>query len=192
MIYKRRKLMLLFGLALAIVSCEYEEYQDADYPEQLIYMPAANYNPFEINDVEEKTDEHPTEGNIWRYEIDAGNGIFTVPLGVYRSGIDTKGSFGVDIAVNRDTITKLFAAGELDTATVKMLPTEEFTLPSSITMGDGVGFEPFYLDIDLDFLQENAPDMKYAIGVQISSDERETNPDLELTILVIHTEASMP
>lgn len=190
----RLGLTVLGLLILAISSCEYQSYADADYPEQRIYMPAANYNPYEIVKASNKPGAHPTGGNRYRYIVDAERGKFIIPLGIYRAGIDNKGSFEVDISVNTDTITSLISSGSFEDPVV-VLASERYTLPSSVTIVDGADFQGFNLEVDLGFLQEgytNSPDEKYAIGVEISSTERSANPELNTTLIIIDTETSIP
>jgi len=52
-------------------------------------------------------------------------------------------------------------------------------------MQDGDDIAAFNLSIDLDFLLNS--DGKFAIGIGISSSERETNPKFSTTIVVINT-----
>lgn len=194
-IYNKIKFICLSGFVFAtIVSCDYQEHAEADYPEQTIYMPSANYNVYEISKAAGKPSIHPTEGKPFRFQIETENGKFIIPLGVYRAGIDNKGGFEVDITVSNDTIADLIAAGHF-TGPVKVLPTEQYVLPESIAISDGSGFEAFDLEVDLNFLQQehaNNPTEKYAIVVEISSSTRARNPELSTTIILIDTQTSIP
>ncbi len=193
--YYKIKIACLFGFTLAaITSCDYQEYADADYPEQKIYMPTANYNVYEIDKAGIKPSIHPTEGKPFRFHIDTESGKFIIPLGVYRAGIDNKGGFEVDITVSNDTIADLIAASHF-TDPVMVLPSDKYVLPESITVSDGVGFQAFDLEVDLSFLQQanaNNPTEKYAIAVEISSSTRARNPELSTTIILIDTQTSIP
>lgn len=176
------------------ISCEYREYADAEYIGQKIYMPAANYNVYEIREESKKPSVHPTEGNRSRYKIDETDDRFIIPLGVYRSGIDRRGSFDVDIEINNDTISDLMTLGTLD-SNVLILPDEQFSLPEQISLADGDNFSGFDLEIDLKFLQEmnaNSPDIKYAVGVEISSEARPVTKELKTTMILIDTDVAVP
>ncbi len=186
MINKYQSIIAWLVLAFAISSCDYQEIGDSpDYPEQIIYMPAAYHNLFEIKKQPDRFGDTPTDGDKYRYKIEGDK--FLVPLGVYRAGINHKGSFDIHIAVDNDTITNLISEG-LDAS---ILPLDTYTFPSEITMPDGESFSGFNLEIDLDYLQNSLVE-KYALGIRIHSADRETNPDLEVTLIVIHTEAARP
>lgn len=189
-ISNNKVLILIMGIILLMASCEYQEYADAEYPDQIIYMPSANYNIYEITKAGNPFGESPTEGDKYRYLIDSDNGKFIIPLGVYRAGINNNGDLIINIEVNNDTITKLISEGQLDPTTI-ILPSDQYTLDSSVTMPDGEESVMFNLSIDLNFLQTNAP-IKYSIGVGISSEDRETNPELNITLILIDTNASLP
>jgi len=182
----------LIGITLCLVSCEYEKYADADYPEQLIYMPAATYGNFVIDNIVLPVGSVPTTGTAYRYKVDTGSRKFIVPLGVYRSGVNCDGKFVVNITVNTDTITKLLAIpGKLPTGTV-LLPSDKYTVASSVTMEEGKDVAAFDLSIDLDYFLSGYPSGIYAIGVGISSEARKTNPSYATTIVVIDTKMMKP
>jgi hypothetical protein len=183
------KLLLLFcGIVLTFSSCEKESpLRDADYPDQIIYMPAAAYGLYTIDELA-RPNETPVPGYASRYKVDLSSREFSVKLAAYRAGVDNEGGFTVDIAVNTDTVTDLIASGE----TFTLLPSAEYSVVSSVDMADGEEVAPFDLVIDLDFLRNNYPTEVYAIGVGISSDERESNPELATAVIVIHTSIMKP
>ena len=193
-----RKLpLLLFGLAVLVTACEEgTTVRDADYPDQLIYMPAAVGGRFVINDIARKIGDTPVPGNPYRYVVDLPNRNFIVPLGVYRAGVDNVGEFTVNIAVNNDTINRIIVEAEADStsadSTISLLPSGQYTMVNSVTMQHGEELAKFDLVIDLDFLRNNYPDSVYALGVSISSPDRETNPDLSTAIVVIHAKIMKP
>jgi len=171
-------------------ACEFDTpLRDAEYPDQVIYLPAAVGGWFEINDVARRIGDPPYPGNPYRYIVDLENRNFVVPLGVYRAGIDNIGKFSVNIEANTDTINDLIAAGD---TIITLLPLSEFTMDNSVDMAEGEELAKFELIVDLDFLLSNYPDSVYALGVSISSPDRETNPDLSTAIVVIHTRIMIP
>lgn len=183
-------LLLLFVMGLAFSACEMgSPLRDADYPEQVIYLPAAVRGWFEINDIARRIGDPPIPGNPYRYVVDPTNREFIVPLGVYRAGIDNVGEFTVDITANTDTINDIIAAGD---TIITLLPSSQYTMVNSVTMLNGEELATFDLVIDLDFLRDNYPDEVYALGVSISSPDRETNPDLSTAIVVVHTKIVKP
>lgn len=186
--YRGKFLIAFLGFAITFGSCEYEtDVRSATYPDQLIYMPASYDGNFVINDISRKRGDLPFDGNLYRYIIDTIGKTFTVPLGVYRSGINNNGAFKVDIAVNTDTINKLLLiANKLPAGTI-LLGSDKYSIVSSLDMPDGEEFAPFDLVINLDSLRNNYPNKIYALGVGISSTQRKTNPKLSTTIVVIYT-----
>lgn len=178
-------------LACLMVSCWDETtYRDVEYPDQKIYMPAAyNNNQFIIDDINKIRGEHPLEGNPYRYVVDEVKNEFRVPLSAYRSGINNNGAFTVNIKANTELIS-LINAERIEP--YLLIPSEKYSLVNSVEMKNGEELAKFDLVVDLDFLLENYPDKLYAIGVEISSVQRETNPDLSKTAVIIHTKIMKP
>jgi hypothetical protein len=191
----KRKIKLLVALLGAVIlfgSCKYQEVADAEWPDQLIYMPAALYNNYMIDAVPVAIGSTPTAGYPTRFLTDTVARKFNVLLGAYRSGVDNKGSFIVNIAVNTDTISKLLAIpGKLPVGTV-LLPADKYAVPSTAQMVDGTDIAKFDLAVNLDYLLAGNPTQKYAIAVGISSKDRKTNPALSTTIIVIDTKIMKP
>jgi len=181
---------LAFLLLIITASCEYVEYANAEYPDQIIYMPAANYNPYEIEELNTKG-VTPTEGNTYRYIIDNENNKFIIPLSIYRAGIDKTGEFEINIEAKSDSVQSLINSNKID-STIIILPSDRYSLESSIIMNGGENLATFNFEVDLDFLQKNAPDNTYAIEVVITCDERIVNTDLNTTIIIIPSETSVP
>lgn len=182
-------LILLAGM---IVSCEYKEIADAEYPEQLIYIPAARSGIFKVNSVALPTESVPTEGNIYRYKVDVSANKFIVPLAAYRSGVDNKGSFTVDISVDTDTVSNLITAGQMPSST-KILTSDKYSLVSSAEMKDGDELAKFDLDIRLDSMLANFErNTIFGIAITISSDKRKTNPSYETVVVQLETRMMKP
>jgi len=184
-------LMTLFGIALMMVSCEYDtNFRPATYPNQIIYMPAANGGNFVINDIARRIGDPVVAGHPYRYLVDSVSRKFNIPLSVYRAGINNDGGFKVDIAVNSDTINKLIAAGKL--LNTILLGSDKYSIISSVNMMDGEEIASFNLVVNLDSLRNNYPGKIFALGVGISSTQRTTNPKLGTTIVVIDTKIMKP
>lgn len=197
--YYRISLAIIFlsGIMVSLFSCkesnEWDDvtYRNAEYPEQLIYMPVAYYNngQYVIDDISRIRGELPIEGSPYKYIIDLEKRQFRVPLAVYRAGINNKGAFTVNIRVNTDTIAII---NENRADKYLVIPSDKFSLVSSVKMKDGEEIAKFDLIVDLDFLRNNYPDKIYAIGVEISSTQRDRNPELSTAIVVIHTKIIKP
>lgn len=188
------RFVILTGLISTSFSCEYREYADAEYVGQLIYMPAANHNIYEITEQSSKPSAHPTDGSQYRYQVDEAAGRLVIPLGVYRGGIEREGEVAVDIMTNMDTISNLMTQGMLD-STVVILPGEQYELPEMVLVEDGADFMGFDLNVDLGFLKsmhQEDPGKKYAIGVEIYSADPPVNEELKTTLIVIDTKVATP
>lgn len=161
----------LFIVSLLATSCKkYKEIGDASYSEQTVYMPAG----VEGNSVSGiyRVNAVATAGQVYRYIADVTGRKLNIPLAVYRSGIDTKGSIDVVIAANVDTVNKLIAANRFPAVT-ELLPVDKYTLTPSVNIADGEGDKGFTLSVDLNFLLANLT-KKYAIGVTISSAQKKS------------------
>lgn len=195
-LYRKEILVVVIGLLFMISSCVYNEIVDADYLDQTIYMPAATYGViYDVSDVSDVPPDHPTSGKPYRYQIVESSIELIVPLGVYRAGVDTKGGFMVEITVDADTLATLIADGAFDdfsgTSDVHNLPLGTYSLPGNVSLSSGDDVGMFDLVIDLGFLRENS-DEAFALGVSISSTEREVNPDLSTTVVFIPAGISDP
>ena len=187
-----RSITILAVVASVFTSCEYQEVADyGDLPEQVVYMPAAYYNPFMINVVPERRGASPTPGFPVRFTTDTPGNKFNVLLSVYRAGALNEGSFKVNISVKNDTIATLITEGKL-AADTEILPVGRYTLVNNVEVKDGATLGIFDLAVDLNFLREGYPNKKYALGVKISTDARKVNTALATTIVVIDTKIMKP
>lgn len=184
-------LIVLVALCTMLVSCEYDTFVDAKYPDQKIYMPAARYNPYKIDAVPMAIGQVPTPGYTYRFVTDTVKREFRVLLGVYRSGINNEGSFDVNIGVRTDTINDMLTAKLLPTGTLPLTP-DKYTIVDKVTVNNGEELAKFDLVVNLDTLRKNSPSKKYAIGVNVSSDQREVNKTYATTIILIDTKIMKP
>lgn len=184
------KLLIIFPVvALIFVSCEYQEIADADYPEQVLYMPSAIKGVFKIDNVPQRVEFLPTPGQAYNFYIDSENNKFVVPLSVYRAGIRRSGKVTADISINTDTVSQII--GDLVPAKTGILPASQFSIPASVDVPDGSELGPFSIQIDLEYLKSFA-DTIFATGVGISSSGAEVNPKLSTTVIVIYTKLLFP
>jgi hypothetical protein len=186
------KLPMILLIVCFINSCwDDTTYRDTvEYPGQLIYLPSAiDNNQFIINDLNRIRGQHPVEGNPYRYEVDVEKNEFRVPLSVYRSGINNKGSFVIDIITNNKIISKINEDREDPYVTI---PHDKYSLVDRVEMKDGDELARFNLVIDLDYLLSCYPDKILSVGIEISSEERETNPELSKTAIVIDSKIAKP
>jgi PKD repeat protein len=177
-----------------VPSCDYSvEPREASYPDQKIYLPAAyGGGQFVIDNIAGRRGDVPIEGHTYRYEVDVTQREFRVPLSVYRAGVDNNGSFTVSIHANTDFIATL-NGGRTENNQLLLIPSDQYSISAnSVELNDGESFAPFELIVNLDFLRENTPDKIYAIGVEITSEQRERNPNLSIAAIIIHTKMIKP
>jgi hypothetical protein len=167
---KSLKYIIAFLLfSIGFISCKkYVDVREANYPIQLIYMPAAvegnSVNGiYRINTV-------ATLGQTYRYMADVPGLKLNIPLAVYKSGVDTKGNIDVIISPNADTVNKLIIANKYPAVT-ELLPADKYKLESAVNIADGEGYKEFTLSVDLNFLLANVS-KKYSIGVDVSSQQK--------------------
>lgn len=182
--------LVLMGFT-AFVSCQYDEIAKANYPDELIYLPAALQGIYSINDLPTATLADPTPGNPYRFTIDIANTKFIVPLAVYRSGIKNGKPITVDVSVNTDTINNLLASDTINMKNTELLPANKYSLPSTVQVKGGSDLGVFNLFVDMNFLKVNAP-KKYALGVTISSTDCKSNPIYKTVIILIDTKIMIP
>ncbi len=175
-------LFVLAGISLMISSCDYKEYAEAEYPDQVVYMPTAYDAIYDIS-VSVDPVEVPTTGSTYRFVIDGEN--LVVPLGIYRSGITNDGAMSISVAAASDAVSSAISEGTL-AADTELLPADKYTFPSSVVVEDGEEVATFMLSIDLNYIKSVA-DKKYAVGIRISSSDREVNPELSTTVILIDT-----
>ena len=189
---KYLKILILSGLIASVFSCDYEtKYRDADYPEQLIYMPAAvgSNGLFVIDNIARETGVLPFPGYPYRYVVDMQKREFRIPLSVYRSGVDNKGAFTVNIKAGPDTINTI---NEGRTDKYLLIPADKYSIAGSVEMKNGENLASFDLVIDIDLLRNGSANDIYALGVGISSNERSNSPKLCTTAVIIHSKILKP
>lgn len=183
-------LTLLVVITYNLISCDYDEFKPAEYTASKLYMPAAVKGIFTIDNVPQRVEWLPTPGYAYDFKIDSENNKFIVPLGVYRSGIERKGDIDVNIEVRNDTVNMLITSEDIP-ATTKILPSDQYNIPTSVKVKDGSELGGFNLEINLEYLLSH-PDEIFALGVGISSDKLEVNQNISTTIIVIHTKILVP
>lgn len=185
-----KMLIAIFGFAILLVSCEYQDVAYADYPAQKLYMPAAVNGIFTIDNVPQRVEFLPTPGQAYRFTIDEANNKLIIPLGVYRGGLDRTGKLIVDITVNSDTITQLISLTKVPALTT-IIPAAEFILPATVDVADGSEIGTFNLELDLGYLR-SFPNAIFGIGIGISSPVVSVNPLLKTTVVIIYTKILNP
>lgn len=179
-------LILVFAIGLTFTSCRYVEIADADYMGQVAYMPAAVSGIYQVND---------TNGvGTYKYQLDLESNKLVIPLGVYRSGIDSKGSIAIDIIVNNDTIEGLNEQGAMDDPSYKpleIIPADKYSVPRQVTIPNGADNVMFNMLIDLDYLATK-PDAKLGVAFEIKSNAIEVNRELSVTVLELNTHFIVP
>ncbi|MEZ0607753.1 PKD domain-containing protein [Fibrella sp. WM1] len=168
-----RLLLICLGGSLLLSACTYEEIAKADYPQQILYMPAAKNGVFTIASI--------TTSGAYRFTVDAANKKIVIPLSVYRGGVSNEGDVAVTISANADTVSRLISGSTL--VGTALLPADKVVLPTTVTIGSGSNVTPFDLKIDLDYLRAAAIGQKLAMAVTIASSQTPVNPVLKTTVI---------
>jgi len=184
------KFVLFLLICTTMSSCQQTEVVLTDYPDEIIYLPAALNGIYNIDNLPTKTLFDPTSGNPYKFTVNIDVNEFNIPLSVFRSGIKLKDAISVDIAINTDTITKLITQGTL--ISTEILPATMFKINSSVNVESGKNVGTFNLNLDLKSLKTNAPTKKYAIAINISSKARKSNPLYNTVIIIIDTKIMIP
>jgi len=187
--YKRfARLILVCVGVFCFFSCEFKEIADAEYTAPTIYIPVA------VNGIYVLKDTIATGSRNIRYQIDIPNKKFIVPMSVYRSGINNKGSLNIDISVNNDTINKLIAEGNLvdsNGRNLELIPSDKYTLTPSVVIENGEEWKSIILEVDLNYISTKA-NKRLALAVTVKSPQIETSPKLGTAIIEIDTRFLVP
>lgn len=181
--------IILSGLVfLTLSSCDVR-IVDAEYPSQTLYLPAAVSGPvFLIDKAYEDTGSTPTEGAPSRFVVDWDEFTFSVPLSVYRAGINNDGGVNVSIELDDNIIDDMFIEGDLDSKEVEILDMDLRDCPEKVYIEDGQSSARFNVVIDLAYLMDQSRfKKKFAFAVSIDSKDRALNPKSSKVVVVIDT-----
>ena len=164
-----KSLVLCAAILFAFVSCEKPDSEKA-WGIPLIYMPQANYNPYVV----------PNGGSAAQtnlnYSIDDDNDVLNIFLGVYRSGLQEKLSYKVNVNVENTALKG-----------TTLLPAAYYDIPMEVVCPDGERDATFYLSVDLNYLKANR-NKDFSVVVYISDPSRYAlNEDLCSTTVRIDT-----
>ncbi|MCM1501818.1 MAG: hypothetical protein NC115_04020 [Bacteroidales bacterium] len=174
-------------LLLAAVSCG-TGVTDAVYPAQKIYLPAAvSSSIYLIDKAEESAGSTPTEGSTYRFLIDYDEYTFSIPLSVYRSGVDNHGNVAVDVYMDDDVVYDMILDGTLPEDT-DIIPIDLRECTERVIVKDGQAYAAFNVVIDLDYLMDRLNRHKELVfGVSINTDDREMNEEYCRLAIIIDT-----
>ena len=117
----------------------------------------------------------PTGANAdtYNYKVDATGNKVNVLLGVLRTGMETYDSYSVSITTRADTINQLIANGKINltpsTKPVVLLPSNSYTMPTTVTVPDGSSAASFNLAVNL-------TDLKTYVGKKVALCVAISNP----------------
>jgi hypothetical protein len=181
----------LFAATMLIISCE-EADSDKDWGLAKIYMPQASL------DVNGNADGYPVplDGDpmYQNYDLDSLTNTLNVHLGVYCSALENKSPFSVDVITRPDTVDQLIANEVIEAAV--HLPEDVYHLPTNITVPTGQQGVEFDLEVDLQKLIDNYPELaekKLVLAVALDNpSDYELNNQLSTTVIVIDAREFMP
>lgn len=174
---------ILFSIIIISVSCKKQGNEDWGITN--VYMPQAAMSDGG------RTNNYPvpwsTANGTKNYVIDSVNNMVNIVLGVYRSGLQDKKSFSVEVAAKIDTTNKLITNGTVANAVI--LPSDVYTLPSTVTISKEQSEAIFYLKIDRKKLIDKYPaysgkKLILAVGI-VNPSNFLVNTSLSTTIIII-------
>lgn len=167
-------ILSITAAALLTLSCQKGD-GDADYGNELVYMPQATVS----GGIDNYYNVPSGQENTANYYIEGGN--VNVLLGVIRSGKSAYKAFSVDVLTDDALSSK--AAADLG-ATV--LPASAYTLPGKAQVKDGEPGASFVLAVQ----QSALPGGKYVLGVKIANPSRyELSKTNTCVVVVIDSDA---
>lgn len=187
---KNQDVFLFFILLIIFKSCNYQDIVDVEYPPQKLYLPIAVDSVFKIDQVNEYFEELPLPGGNYRYIIDTINSKFIIPLAIYRSGVDNKGTVKATIQSVPEVVDDYRDVGTLPPNTIP-LEQSYYEMPINVNVPDGKELGEFFLNIDLNYILGNL-NKDFGIGVRLSSKDREVNADLGTGVVFIASEIFIP
>lgn len=165
--------MLLVAGALTFSSCDYREYAPAEYPEPILYFPAALDGVWTVSSVDGR-----------HCSLSEGGDKILIHLAVAVSGLNRK-EFHAGIGYSRSTVNKMIDDGTFPVG-VLPLPDGVCNVPEDVVIpADGTS-ALFDLAVRVNYLKD--PEFlgrKFAVALRVSSDEAETNPALETLVVLI-------
>lgn len=180
----------IISLAILIfVSCEKSDNQK-EWGISKIYMPQASILDGGI------THDYPVPLNRGsnNYILDSLKNTINIVLGVYRSGLENLKSYSVTVAADIDTTNQIITGGTITDAV--LLPSDVYTLPTTVSVPDGQRQSIFYLIIDRAKLIEKYSSYKgkqLLLTVGISNASRyQLNQSLSKTVIIIDSGFFMP
>ena len=182
--------LLLF--ILAVFSCRKQDDAQKEWGAPLIYMPqAAILNGGTNNQYPVPLFNNASTNN---YTVDSAAGVLTIPLSVYRSGLQALNGYSVNIQAFPDTTNEIIAEAGIPDAV--LLPADVYTLPENISVPSGKREAGFSLTIDLKKLIAEYPDYyfnKMVLEVGISDPSAyDLNMALSKTTVILDGKSFMP
>lgn len=173
-------LLSLLLIGIMFTSCEYREYADAEYPDNMVYQPCAagvlnidaDYAP-QLYDV-------PTTTGPTLFVIDHAQGKLVINLGVVQSGIELA-SGSASLTPNVDAISTLIADGKLSDDVV-VLPVSAYEMPKTLSVAGAN--TPYTLSVSLDTFKSYTG-KKVALAVTVLSDTFAVNEELSTQVIVV-------
>ncbi|TDO03444.1 DUF1735 domain-containing protein [Sunxiuqinia elliptica] len=173
------------------IQCE-EDDSAKDWGVVKVYMPQASILDGGVtNNYPVPLENNPLTQN---YKLDTISNTLDITLGVYRSALKALEAYSVDVIVRPDTVAHLIETEEIKKAV--LLPADVYSLPESVSVVDGQRETSFSLQIDVQKLTDNYPElggMKLVLAVGITNPSKyELNQSLSTTIIIIDSREFMP
>lgn len=182
----------LLLIAFPIFSCKKEDDSKKEWGIALVFMPqAAILNGGADNNYPVPLYNNASTDN---FILDSVTNTLTIPLSVYRSGLQSLDGYSVKAEEYIDTTNQIIAGGTILDAV--LLPMDVYTLPATVSVPDGKRESNFTLSIDRKRLVAEYPEYYFnniVLVIGISNPTKyELNPLLSKTTIIIDGKSFMP
>lgn len=180
-VVKMMTLLTIMQLALfSMTSCEYREYADADYPENMVYQPLAG----SVLTIDSKTNiskvEVPTTGESSIFVVDKANGKLVLKMGVVQSGVNMVSAnvnLRADVAALQTAQTNVVIPSD-----AVILSADKYSMPESLKVSGAS--TPYELQVSLDAIKAY-PGKMVAVAVTLTSANIAVSETLATQIILI-------
>lgn len=169
-------------LCFALSSCDYRQYADAEYPDNLIYQTLAQDGVLMINSAPTVSEYTASPGSAIPFYLDEARGKLVINMGVVQSGIELR-PCSVELSYDKSAVNKYIDSGELGSDVVA-LKESALSFPRHLELeGASVSYQ---LEISTNaFVSDEYYKKKLLTAVKVSGKGIMPNPDLQTVVILI-------
>lgn len=169
-------------LCFALSSCDYRQYAEAEYPDNLVYQTLAQDGILKINSAPTVSEYTAAPGSAVPFYLDEARGKLVINMGVVQSGIELR-PCKVELSYDKSAVNKQLASGELGYGTVA-LKESALSFPHHLEF-DGASTS-YQLEISTNaFVSDEYYGKKLLTAVKVYGEDIRVNPDLQTVVILI-------